>query len=105
MNECPNLWIDFSARISELGRQPCSTRRLLTKYQDRILFAIDAGPDLGTYRSYWRFLETDVEYFDYSPHGMPNKGRWQIYGLNLEREVLKKIYHANAARLWNLRQA
>lgn len=102
MEQCPNLWIDFSARISELGRQPYSGRRLLTKYQDRVLFGIDAGPDIETYRTYWRFLETDDEYFDYYPHGSPNQGRWQIYGLKLDRPVLEKIYSGNAARLWKM---
>ncbi len=102
LDACPNLLIDFSARISELGRQPYSARRLLTKHQDRVLFGIDAGPDLETYRTYWRFLESDDEYFDYNPHGVPNQGRWQIYGLCLDREVLKKIYYANSARLWKL---
>jgi len=102
MEECPNLWIDFSARISELGRQPYAARRLLTKYQDRVLIGIDAGPDLETYRTYWRFLETDDESFDYNPHGPPGQGRWQIYGLHLDTPVLKKIYQSNAARLWNV---
>jgi predicted TIM-barrel fold metal-dependent hydrolase len=102
MDECPNLLIDFSARISELGRQPFAARRLLVKHQDRILFGIDKGPDLEVYRTCFRFLETDDEYFDYNPHGLPDQGRWQIYGLNLDATVLEKIYYRNAAALFGL---
>ena len=64
------------------------------------MFGIDAGPDLEMYRTYFRFLETEDEYFDYNPHGQPNQGRWQIYGLGLEDSVLEKVYYMNAARLY-----
>ncbi len=102
LEDCPNLVIDFSARISELGRQPFAARRFFERYQDRILFGIDAGPDLETYRTYYRFLETDDEYFSYSPDGIPGQGRWQIYGLNLPKPVLEKIYFRNARELFKI---
>ena len=102
LQACPNLLIDFSARIAELGRQPYSARRLFVKHQDRILFGIDSGPDIAMYQAYFRFLETDAEYFDYNPNGAPNQGRWQIYGLNLDTDVLEKIYHGNAAALFRI---
>jgi predicted TIM-barrel fold metal-dependent hydrolase len=59
-----NMYIDIDARISELGRQPYTTRRFLLKYQDRIMFGTDTAPDRDAYRMYYRFLETDDEYFD-----------------------------------------
>ncbi|HEY3476194.1 MAG TPA: amidohydrolase family protein, partial [Anaerolineales bacterium] len=34
----PRFYIDFSARIAELGRQPYSARRLFLRFPDRILF-------------------------------------------------------------------
>jgi predicted TIM-barrel fold metal-dependent hydrolase len=102
MDDCPNLVIDYSARIAELGRQPYATRKFFEKYQDRILFGIDAGPDLAMYHTYYRFLETEDEYFTYNPHGEPGQGRWQIYGLNLPRPVLEKIYRSNARRILSL---
>jgi len=102
MADCPNLIIDFSQRIAELGRQPYSARRLLTKYQDRVLFGTDSGPRLDMYRTYYRFLETDDEYFDYDPSGVPTQGRWCIHGLNLAQDVLEKIYFRNAAKLFSL---
>jgi predicted TIM-barrel fold metal-dependent hydrolase len=102
LDDCPNLFIDFSARISELGRQPYSSRRFFERYQDRILFGIDAGPDLDTYRTYYRFLETDDEYFAYGTGAVPQQGRWQIYGLNLPKPLLTKIYSTNARRIFGI---
>ena len=102
LDDCPNLLIDFSARIAELGRQPYSARRFFLRHADRILFGTDAGPDLATYATYARFLETEDEYFPYSPDGIPGQGRWRIYGLNLPPDVLDKVYHDNAARLFGL---
>lgn len=102
MAACPNLLIDFSQRIAELGRQPFAARRLLTKHQDRVLFGTDSGPRLDMYQTYYRFLETDDEYFDYEPEGSFPQGRWKIYGLSLDRPVLEKIYSRNASRLFGL---
>jgi hypothetical protein len=57
------------------------------------------GPDPASYRILYRFLETDDEYFDYNAAPVPLQGRWQIYGLFLPDEVLKKIYSTNAERV------
>ncbi len=94
----PNLIVEIASRISELGRQPYSARDFLIKYQDRVLFGTDGPWPEQRYQSYWRFLETRDEYFPYSEKPFPPQGFWQIYGVELPDEVLKKIYHANAAR-------
>ena len=99
LDDCPNFHIDFSARIAELGRQPYSARAFFLRHADRIVFGTDAGPDIDTWRIYWRFLETFDEHFPYSPDGIPGQGRWNICGLGLPQDVLAKIYHHNAARL------
>lgn len=99
LDTCPNFFIDFSARIGELGRQPYSARRFFLKYADRILFGIDAGPSLEQYRLYYRFLETDDEYFNYGTTPIPSQGRWSIYGLYLPDDVLQKVYFRNAERV------
>ena len=96
---CPNFYVDISARISELGRQPYTARRFFLKHADQILFGTDMGPDLETYRIYYRFLETDDEYFNYSTATIPGQGRWFIYGLYLPDDVLEKVYFLNARRL------
>lgn len=99
LDRCPNFYVDFSARIAELGRQPYSTRRFFLQYADRILFGTDASPDLDAYRLYYRFLETDDEYFNYGTSPIPGQGRWSIYGLYLPDEVLQKVYFQNAERI------
>jgi predicted TIM-barrel fold metal-dependent hydrolase len=109
MDRFPNMHVELGARIGELGRQPRMARKFFEKYQDRILFGTDAVPN-GTdtpqqiftdklYEIYYRFLETEDEYFDYAPARVPPQGRWRIYGLGLKDEILKKVYYENAARL------
>jgi predicted TIM-barrel fold metal-dependent hydrolase len=102
LERCPNLHIDISARISELGRQPYSAKRFLERFSGRVLFGIDCGPNLDAYRTYYRFLETDDEYFSYDKEAAPSQGRWNIYGLNLQASVLENIYYNNAANLFGL---
>jgi len=104
-----NVHVEIGARIGELGRQPRSSARFFDRYQDRILFGTDAiplgietpqqvfGEDL--YRIYYRFLETEDEYFDYAPAPVPPQGRWRIYGLGLPERVLGKVYYENAERV------
>jgi predicted TIM-barrel fold metal-dependent hydrolase len=99
LDRCPNFYIDFSARLGELGRQPYTARRFFLKHADRILFGTDSGPDLDSYRLYYRFLETDDEYFNYNTGDLPRQGRWYAYGLFLPDDVLKKIYFDNAQRI------
>jgi predicted TIM-barrel fold metal-dependent hydrolase len=107
-----NLNVEIGARLGELGRQPRTSRRFFETYQDRILFGTDATPngkeypqqDLtpAMYRCYFRFLETEDEYFDYSPASTPPQGRWRIYGIALPDAILKKVYRENAIRVFNL---
>ncbi len=112
MDSHPNMHVDISARIGELGRQPKTARRFFDKYQDRILFGTDAVPygvdypqqifGEELYDIYYRFLETEDEYFDYAPARIPPQGRWRIYGVGLPEDILRKIYWDNAARLLGL---
>lgn len=94
----PNLLVDIGARTAELGRQPYTAREFFLKYADRILFGTDLVPEAEMYRLHFRFLETWDEYFDYPSHAS-RQGRWQIYGIGLPLDVLKKVYYDNALRL------
>lgn len=101
MDAHPNVVIDFSARIDELGRQPYTAHDFFVKYQDRILFGLDMPVSPEAYRCYFRLLETRDEYFDY-PDYIGRFGvytRWKLYGLDLPDEVLKKVYYRNAERV------
>src|SRR5271156_2549521 len=94
----PNVSVDISARIAELGRQPYTARDFFLKHADRILFGTDLLPEVGMYRLHYRFLETADEYFAYPSHAS-RQGRWMIYGISLPDDVLRKIYRDNALRL------
>jgi predicted TIM-barrel fold metal-dependent hydrolase len=110
----PNTFVDIAARIGELGRQPRAARHFFECYQDRIFFGTDAiPPPVGNetpqqvfgdalYEIYFRFLETEDEYFDYAPAPTPPQGRWSIYGLGLPEDILRKVYYGNAAQLLGL---
>jgi predicted TIM-barrel fold metal-dependent hydrolase len=98
LDRYPNMYVDIDARISELGRQPYTARKFFLKYQDRIMFGTDTTPRRDAYRIYYRFLETDDEYFDCrESHHL--QGFWNIYGIFLPKEVLEKIYRTNAERV------
>jgi predicted TIM-barrel fold metal-dependent hydrolase len=96
MEKYPNLSVELGGRIAELGRQPRRAGRFLRQFQDRVMFGMDTDLTVACYRAYFRFLETEDEYFDYP--GYPWQGRWKIYGMGLSDEVLKKLYYDNAAR-------
>ncbi|MCC6365896.1 MAG: amidohydrolase family protein [Bryobacterales bacterium] len=109
LDKYPNMSVEIAARIGELGRQPRTARKFFDRYQDRILFGTDAVPrgvetpqqiyGEKLYEIYFRFLETEDEYFDYAPAPVPPQGRWRIYGLGLPDSILRKVYNANASRL------
>ena len=116
VSECldryPNMNVETGARVGELGRQPRASRRFFDRYQDRIVFGTDAVPHgketpqqifgEALYEIYFRFLETEDEYFDYAPAPVPPQGRWRIYGIGLPDAILRKVYNENAARLLGL---
>jgi predicted TIM-barrel fold metal-dependent hydrolase len=98
LDRLPNVMTEFGAREAELGREPRRAHEFFLKYQNRIMFGTDAPPGLDMYGNYFRWLETDDEYFDY--YGYPGQGRWKIYGMKLPDAVLEKVYHRNAERIF-----
>jgi len=104
LDKHPNMHIDISARLNLLGRQPYTTREFFIKYQDRILFGTDYGFETGDdtqgfYADHYRFLETYDEYFRPIRTWGWGQGRWNIYGIGLPDDVLKKLYSQNALKL------
>ncbi len=112
----PNLYLDTSARLGEIGRHPADeVRALFVKHQDRILFGSDIiirpdGYQLGSlsiwpddesdadrfYRAHRLFFETGRRGID---HPTPIQGYWTIDGIDLPPAVLRKIYVTNAQKL------
>jgi predicted TIM-barrel fold metal-dependent hydrolase len=103
MDRYSNFYTDIAARIAELGRAPYTARDWFIRYADRILFGTDFVPNIPMYQTHFRFLETADEYFQYDSNSpAPSQGRWRIYGIFLPEDVLRKVYHDNAARLLKL---
>ncbi len=102
LDDHPNLVVDVSARVAELGRQPRAARRLLERHPTRILFGSDAfPPSRAMYALHWRFAESDDEQFHYhwDPADPWPSGRWRISGLDLAPELLEPFYAGNARRV------
>ena len=99
LDKFPNLYVEIASRIGELGRQPYTARKFLMKYADRVLFGTDGPFPEARLIQYWRFLETQDEYFPYSEKEFPPQGFWNIYGVGLSDEALRKIYYENAAHI------
>lgn len=96
LDKYPNLYVDLAGRMGESAVTPRATRRFLVKYADRVLYGTDNGMSPEMYRQTFRLLETDDEHIynpDYGYH-------WSYSGFDLPDDVLKKIYHDNAARLF-----
>ena len=86
------MYIETGAILYDLGRQPRAAREFFLAYQDRVLFGKDSyRPNEFPY--YWRVFETADEYFDYYRR---YHAFWQLYGMDLPDEVLRKLYYANA---------
>jgi|GEM_PF-871176 len=96
----PNVYLDFSARLDELGRQPYSAREFHIRHQDRIYFGTDMPASPEMYRFHWRFYETFDEHFippDYD--GTFGRHRWKVCGIGLPDDVLRKLYYGNALKI------
>ena len=95
LDELPNMYVGLGAVIYELGRQPRFAREWLIEYQDRVLMGKDSY-NQEEFHTYFRVFETADDYFDYYRR---YHAFWQMYGLDLPDEVLRKIYYENALDL------
>ncbi|MEN0110980.1 MAG: amidohydrolase family protein [Planctomycetota bacterium] len=95
----PNLVVETSSRIAELGRQPRAARRFLLRYQDRVMFGTDGPRPPGRLLPNWRFFQTADEHFAYAENPFPPQGLWRIDGVDLPDAVLRKLYQQNAVRI------
>jgi len=96
LDTLPNVYIEFAAVMEEIGREPITARKFFIKYQDRILFGKDTW-SVEEYGFYFRMLETEDEYF---PPLRKYHAFWNMYGLGLPDDVLKKIYYKNALKVF-----
>jgi uncharacterized protein len=96
LDSLPNVYIEFAAVMEEIGREPFTARKFFLQYQNRILFGKDTW-SVEEYGFYFRMLETQDEYF---PPLRKYHAFWNMYGLGLPDDVLKKIYFQNALKIF-----
>jgi predicted TIM-barrel fold metal-dependent hydrolase len=92
----PNLYADISARYAESATIPRYMKTFYEKYKDRLLYGTDMGFDTSMYRITFRVLETDDEHF-YEIHLFGY--HWALNGFGLPKELLRMLYHDNAAKI------
>lgn len=104
LEKYPNMNVDISARLDQLGRQPYTARDFIQRFSDRVLFGTDYEASFSAertrefYHTHYRFLQTKDEYFK---HPFPDMlGQWRICGLGLDSNVLEKVYRSNAKRIF-----
>ncbi len=95
LDECPNVYLDISARIGESAVTPRATRRFLEKYADRIFYGTDNGTSAEMYRTVFRFFETDDEHIYEPSFGY----HWAYSAFDLSDKTIRKIYYENAEKL------
>jgi predicted TIM-barrel fold metal-dependent hydrolase len=98
----PNLYADISARYAETAPIPRFASQFYAKHSDRLVYGTDMGFDKAMYRVTFRILESLDEHFyeseQFSYH-------WSLNGFGLSDEILKSVYHDNAARLLASRES
>ena len=96
----PNLYADIAARYAETAPIPRFAAQFYHKYADRLVYGTDMGFDAKMYQITFRILESEDEHFyeigQFSYH-------WPLYGLGLGDEVLRQVYHENAAKILTAR--
>jgi len=98
----PNLYADISARYAETAPIPRFAAQFYAKYAGRVVYGTDMGYDTKMYRVTFRILESQDEHFYESDQFGYH---WPLYGIGLSDEILKRVYHDNAAKLLAARNA
>ena len=101
LDRYPNFAVDMAARVCHLQVQEREkVRNFIIKYQDRLIYATDAGVSQenvedriewleNEWRSDWRYFATDSLMNSRNVEG-------EFMGLDLDEEVLRKIFNSNA---------
>ena len=92
----PNLYADISARYAETATIPRFTKQFYKKFQDRLVYATDMSCSEKMYQITFRILESSDEHF----YAWDSFGyHWPLHGLDLEDEILNKVYRENALKI------
>ena len=106
LDRYPNFAVDMAARVCHFQVQERDkVRDFILKYQGRILYATDLGVSeenvedriqwlQNEWKSDWRYFATDSLMNSRNVEG-------EFMGLDLDREVLEKIYYSNALKWYS----
>lgn len=96
LDKYPNLYADVAARFAEIAPVPRYAAAFITKYQNRLLYGTDNNPEEHMYLTTFRILESaDEHFYETEMFGY----HWALYGLDLDKTVLEKLYRTNAERI------
>ncbi len=112
LDKFPNMAVDMADRICHLQFQSQKdrekVRQFFIKYQDRIMYATDAGFDFpeddnaaksrlhDTWLEDWKYFVTDQKMTVSRVDG-------EFEGLKLPKEIIDKIYYKNAVRWFKMK--
>jgi hypothetical protein len=114
----PNLYVDTSASLSDLGRPTNRTEvlRIFHAFPERILFGTDlirlSGVDLLPPASdddpySIQYMERHYQFFETADEQdllLPEQGDWRITGLGLPPSTVEALYQGNARKLLGIPQ-
>jgi predicted TIM-barrel fold metal-dependent hydrolase len=93
-----NFYADISARYGEIAPIPRYVHAFMEKYSDKLVYGTDMGPTQKMYQTTFRILESaDEHFYEYDLFSY----HWPLYGLELSKETLKKIYSDNPRKILN----
>jgi predicted TIM-barrel fold metal-dependent hydrolase len=111
LDKFPNMAVDMAARICHLQYQSAKdrerVRNFCIKYQDKLLYGTDLSSNENDDREkvsinvHDTWLD-DWKYFTTKDKMSSDKFRGTFEGLQLAKEVVRKIYSENAIRWYNL---
>ncbi|MCK5691598.1 MAG: amidohydrolase family protein [Bacteroidales bacterium] len=101
LDRYPNFTVDMAARVCHFQvQEPDKVRNFIIKYQDRILYATDAGVSEENVEDRIKWLEnewrSDWSYFATDSLMSSRNVEGEFMGLDLDEEVLRKIFYSNA---------
>lgn len=106
----PNLHLDLSARLADLGADAEAGRAFLLAHRDRVLFGtnleVAASPDGalirgagGSAEEVRAFFQGHLRFLETRDPDIALPGAGHLAGLGLPRDLLERLYHRNAERL------
>lgn len=110
LDRFPNLVVDMSARICHLQYQSArdrdKVRNFCIKYQDRLLYGTDTGYSGKNPAEFSQEMHNtwlaDWKYFTSDEDMNAPQFRGNFRGLKLPREIIDKIYFANAVKWYKI---